>query len=84
MYRLRIKRSAERDLRRMPRHVLLRIHQHILGLRSEPQPSGVRKLKGNVEGWRTRLGDYRIVYKVDDGDKTVTIVRIRHRREAYR
>ena len=54
MYRLLIKRSAERDLRRLPRPIFLRINQHILALGNDPRPPGVRKLKGALEGWRRR------------------------------
>ncbi|MCC6603585.1 MAG: type II toxin-antitoxin system RelE/ParE family toxin [Anaerolineae bacterium] len=83
MYKIKIKRSAERDLKRFPNALFLRINQHILALRDNPRPPGVRKLQGDLEGWRVRVGDYRIVYQVDDDAKTVTIVRVRHRRDVY-
>jgi mRNA interferase RelE/StbE len=83
MYQLKIKRSAEQDLRRLPRPLFRRINQRILALREEPRPPGVRKLKGNIEGWRVRVGDYRIVFQIDDTAQTVTIIRVRHRREVY-
>lgn len=83
MYKIKIKRSAERDLKRFPNALFLRINQHILALRDDPRPPGVRKLQGDLEGWRVRVGDYRIVYQVDDDAKTVTIVRVRHRRDVY-
>ena len=83
MYKIKIKRSAERDLKRFPNALFLRINQHILALRDDPRPPGVRKLQGDLEGWRVRVGDYRIVYQIDDDAKTVTIVRVRHRRDVY-
>ena len=83
MYKIKIKRSAERDLKRFPNALFLRINQHILALRDDPRPPGVRKLQGDLEGWRVRVGDYRIVYQVDDDAKTGTIVRVRHRRDVY-
>ncbi len=83
MYRLLIKRPAERDLRRLPRSLFLRINRHILALRIEPRPPRAHKLKGALEGWRIRVGDYRIVYLIDDSDQTVTVVRVRHRRDVY-
>ena len=83
MYRLRVKRSAERDMRRPPRPLFLRINRHILALRNEPRPRGARKLKGALESWRLRVGDYRVVYLIDDEAQTVTIVRVRHRRDVY-
>ena len=84
MYRLQIKRTAERDLQKLPRPLFRRLNTHILALPEEPRPSGVRKLKGSLEGWRIRVGEYRVVYQIDDEQKTVTIVRVRHRRDVYK
>lgn len=83
MYHLKIKRSAERDLKRLPRSLLLRLNRQILALREDPRPTGTRKLKGKLKGWRVRVGDYRIVYQIDDSLHTVTIIRVRHRRNVY-
>jgi mRNA interferase RelE/StbE len=83
MYHLRIKRSAERDLKKLPRSLFLRINQQILALRQDPRPSGVRKLQRNLEGWRIRVGDYRVLYQIDDEAQVVTIFRVRHRRDVY-
>ena len=84
MYALLIKRSAERDLRRLPRAFFERVNERILSLRDDPRPHGVRELVGALEGWRIRVGDHRILYQIDDDAQTVTIVRVKHRREAYR
>jgi mRNA interferase RelE/StbE len=83
MYRLVIKRSAERDLRRLPRPLFLRINRHILSLQEEPHPPGARKLNGSVNGWRLRVGDYRVPYLIDAEASIITIVRARHRRYVY-
>ena len=56
----------------------------ILSLRGDPRPPGVRKLVGALEGWRIRVGDYLILYQIDDDEQTVTVVRIRHRSDVYR
>ena len=84
MYTLLIKRSAERDLRWLPRATFERINERILALRDHPRPSGERKLTGDLEGWRLRVGDYRILCQVDEDAQAITIVRIKHRREVYR
>jgi mRNA interferase RelE/StbE len=84
VYALFIKRSAERDLRRLPRVLFARVNERILSLREDPRPHDVRKLVGSQEGWRIRVGDHRILYQIDDDARTVTIVRVKHRREAYR
>jgi mRNA interferase RelE/StbE len=83
MYHLKIKPTAERDLQKLPRPLFLRLSQKILALAEEPRPDGVRKLSGSLEGWRIRVGDYRVVYQIDDEQKTVIIVRVRHRRDVY-
>ena len=84
MYKLLIKTSAERDLRKLPGSVFQRVNERILALRSDPRPPGAGKLSGELEGWRIRVGDYRILYQIDDKTQTVTIVRVKHRREVYR
>jgi len=84
MYRLRLKRTAEADLDRLPGPIFERINERILALREEPRPAGVRKLQGDLEGWRIRVGDYRVVYQIDDSAQTVTVIRVRHRRDVYR
>ena len=84
MYALFIKPSAERDLRKLSRTTRERIHLKILTLRDDPRPHGSRKLSGNLEGWRIRVGDYRILYYIDDATKSITVVRVKHRRDVYR
>lgn len=83
MYRLQIKHSAEADLRRLAEPVFARVNERILALREHPRPAGVRKLQGQQEGWRIRVGDYRIIYQIDDATRLITIVRVRHRRDVY-
>ncbi len=82
-YSLRIKRSAERELRTIPQPDLGRIVKRIQGLVQDPHPAGHEKLSGQ-DRYRVRQGDYRIVYAVDDAAKAVEIVKIGHRREVYR
>ncbi len=84
MYHLKIKRAAEKDLRRLPQAIFQRLNFNILSLRENPYPPGAKMLKGNLVGWRIRVGDYRIVYTIDEELKTITIVRVRHRRDVYR
>ena len=82
-YRLVTKKSAERELRGIPKQDLHRIVKRIEGLAHEPRPPGCEKLSGQ-ERYRIRQGDYRIVYAVDEAQRTVEVVRIGHRREVYR
>jgi mRNA interferase RelE/StbE len=82
-YSVLIKKSAERDLRKIPKADLQRITQRIKDLASIPRPSGNEKLAGQ-DSYRIRQGDYRIVYTVDDNQRLIEIIKIGHRREVYR
>ena len=81
-YSIRIKRSASRELARAPRSDRLRIVRAIDGLAEHPLAGSA--LKGELRGLRRmRVGDYRVVYEVL-ADTLVVLVRVAHRREAYR
>ena len=82
-YSVLIKKSAERDLRKIPKADLQRITQRIKDLATSPRPSGSEKLAGQ-DSYRIRQGDYRIVYTVDDNQRLIEIIKIGHRREVYR
>lgn len=82
-YRLRLKRSAERELRSLPGADLKRIVKRISQLAGQPRPLGCEKLSGQP-AYRIRQGDYRVLYTVDDKQRLVQIVKIGHRREVYR
>jgi mRNA interferase RelE/StbE len=53
-------------------------------LAANPRPLGVKKLRGTRDLWRIRVGDRRVIYRVDDGKRLVDVSHVRHRREAYR
>jgi mRNA interferase RelE/StbE len=82
-YEVRIKESAAKELRDLPLKDKSRIIARIRGLSADPRPMGSEKLSGD-EKYRLRQGNYRILYCVEDGSKSVTIVRIGHRRDVYR
>lgn len=83
-YSLVIKRSAEKELKKLPVGELRRVVDRIHGLAQQPCPSGCEKLSGDAERYRIRQGDYRILYAIDDSAHVVEIVKIGHRREVYR
>jgi mRNA interferase RelE/StbE len=60
-----------------------RIVPRLENLASNPRPSGCKKLRSGDEEWRIRVGDYRVVYTIDDARLLVEVTRIRHRREVY-
>ncbi len=82
-YNLVVKKSAERELRALPKHDLRRVTKHLQGLSHNPRPHGCEKLSGHDQ-YRIRQGDYRIAYVIDDTARVVTLVKIGHRREVYR
>ena len=83
-YRVDIKTSALRALEKIPKAFQSRILDKVTNLGISPRPAGCSKLAGGGNLWRVRMGDYRIVYVVDDARKTVDIRIIAHRREVYR
>jgi mRNA interferase RelE/StbE len=60
-----------------------RIDRKILALADNPRPAGCKKLKGYKDQWRVRVGDWRVLYIIDDAAKLATITRIAHRGEVY-
>jgi len=84
-YIILLERQAEKELRSLPPPILQRIDKRLLALTNDPWPRGAVKLKGKEgEGWRTKTGDYRILYMVDKTQKVIKVYRIKHRRGAYR
>jgi len=84
-YAVLLESQAEKELESLPKKILQRIDTKLQALSLNPLPRGAIKLKGKEsEGWRLRVGDYRILYQVDDKENTVRVYRIKHRREAYR
>ena len=84
MYEVLIERTAERDLRSLPNTLFDRIVPRIKALAEAPRPPGCHKLAGSKNNWRIRIGDYRVLYEIDDARKRIRIFRVRHRREVYR
>ena len=82
-YTIRIERSAQKSLARIPQPYQDRIIDAIRNLATIPRPHGTRKL-GGKDAWRIRVGDYRILYEIDDGQLDILIVTLGHRKEIYR
>jgi mRNA interferase RelE/StbE len=82
-YRIEIKKSAGRELRKIKGKDQERIIERILGLAQDPRPPSSKKLSGE-EKYRIRQGDYRILYQIFDGTVLVVIVKIGHRRDVYK
>jgi mRNA interferase RelE/StbE len=82
-YEVRIVSIAEREMDRLPAVVHKRISRRILTLEDNPRLRGAKKLSGREE-YRLRIGDYRVLYTIDDKNGVVTIFAVGHRREIYR
>ena len=82
-YSVEVKPPARKELEALPDNVLARVLQKIEALRHAPRPAGCKKLKGYKDQWRVRVGDWRVVYIIDDAARLVSITRIAHRREVY-
>ena len=84
MYKILIESNAEKDTNKLDKISFERVIKNILKLSNEPRPMGCKKLKDSVNDWRIRVGDYRVIYDINDDNKEIRIMRVRHRREAYR
>lgn len=82
-YRILLKRSVLKDLEPLPARDRSRILERIGALADDPRPHGCEKLSA-LERYRVRMGDYRIVYAIEDSDLVVWVVRVGHRRDVYR
>lgn len=67
----------------LPNKVIARMIPRLEQLASMPRPPGCKKLKGGDNEWRIRVGDYRIVYVINDATEVIDVTRIGHRREVY-
>lgn len=83
MYKIELRRRAQRALDRLPKTDFRAVVEAIKELAQTPRPRGVEKVK-STGLWRIRQGDYRIIYAIENNQQLVTIVRIGHRREIYR
>jgi len=82
-YAVFILRRAQEELAALPTEAYHRLKTAIFNLSENPRPSGCRKLSGR-EGWRIRIGSYRVIYELNDAEKKVFVLHIGHRRDVYR
>jgi mRNA interferase RelE/StbE len=82
-YTIRILRRAQKALARLPKKDYERVRDAIRALGENPRPPGARKLTDR-EGWRIRVGPYRVIYEIDDANRGVTVLDIGHRGDVYR
>ena len=83
-YEIVISRQVQKQLESLPKIVWKSVSDAIDRLSEEPRPSTSRKLQGQMDSWRIRVGDYRIIYTIEDNRLVVLILKVGHRREVYR
>ena len=83
-YSVAISRTAEHQLRRLPRADRERVARTVAKLAIDPRPSGARKLTGYEDVFRVRTGRYRVIYSVEGTSLVVLVLKIGHRKDVYR
>jgi mRNA interferase RelE/StbE len=83
MYTVQFTQSAHRDLLRLPAEVIRRIIAALERLAADPRGRGTRKLVGGTGSYRLRVGEYRVIYSVQDAERIILVTRIRHRKDVY-
>ena len=83
-YAVQLKPSADKALARLPADVQRRMVLALEDLGGNPHPPGGKKLAGDDNLWRIRVGAYRAVYEIHDRPPLVMVLRVAHRKDAYR
>ena len=84
MFRLLIDKSAKKDLDSLQNEQIKNILPEILNLENEPRPIGSKKLKGVENCWRIRIQNFRVVYEIDNENKIINILIVKHRKDVYK
>lgn len=84
MYKVLIEHAVERDLKRLERSAFDKIIPVIKKLKANPRPQGCIKITGSKSDWRIRVGQYRVIYEIDEKASEVRIMRVSHRKDAYK
>jgi mRNA interferase RelE/StbE len=82
-YTLLVERYAQKQILKLDKKVIPSIKKAIFGLAENPRPQGYLKLKGE-EAYRIRVGNYRIIYEIDNGKLIVMVVTVGHRKDIYK
>ena len=84
MYKIEFKKRVEKDLRKIEHKNQSNIFNKIKELSANPYPNSSSKLVETDSCYRLRVGNYRIIYQVDENILSILIIRIRHRKDVYK
>lgn len=83
-YLVQLTRTAEKQLKRLPKQIQTKVAAVLLSLQIDPWPYGSKKLSGFDSTFRIRVGDYRVIYEVQKNEVIVTVLKIGNRKDVYR
>ena len=83
LYRVEISKKVMKSIEKLPRSYIPKIYTTITSLSKNPRPDGCKKLIGYSNYWRIRIGDYRIIYSIEDQIKIVKVRKVAGRKDAY-
>ena len=83
-YKIKWKKSAYRELRNIHNKYIPKIIDSVEKLSENPFPAGAKKLSGSEKTFRIRVGDYRIIYEIEQQKLIIQIIRVRHRKDVYK
>ncbi len=83
IYVIELTKSAEKDILKLPIREQLKITKSLKSLETNPRPVGVKKLRGEINLYRIRIGDYRAIYTIAEKIKLVSVYKVGHRKDIY-
>lgn len=83
-YQIKFKSSSAKEFKNLPSNIQKPMGTFLEKIRENPRMSGVIKLQGDDKLYRIRLGDYHLVFQIDDSQKLIKITRVRHRQDVYK
>ena len=85
MYKIALEKRAAKSLSSLPVSICRKVTLSLEQLSNNPKSKGSKKLSGAFKNyWRIRIGDYRVVYEIDDKEMIVRVYRVMHRKEVYK
>lgn len=82
-YQVFVQPSAQKEIERLPKPAQTKVLKALTALGDNPRPANCKKLVG-TDSWRVRVGEYRIVYWIEDNILSIEVVRVAHRKDVYK